>query len=126
MSHKTAISTPLAPQAIGTYSQAIKTRDLLFCSGQIPLDASGNLVEGPLEDQITQIFNNLQAVAEAAGTNLNNAIKLTVFLTNMDDFAMVNHVMAKFFTEPYPARAAVAVKSLPKAVTVEVDAIIQV
>lgn len=125
MSHKTIISTSDAPQAIGTYSQAVVANGLVFCSGQIPLNASGELIEGDLTQQIQQVFNNLKAVAHAAGTDLNNAVKLTVYLTDMADFPMVNEVMAQFFDEPYPARAAVAVKTLPKNVTVEVDAILQ-
>lgn len=122
---KQAIHTDAAPAAIGTYSQAIRTGDLVFLSGQIPLDpASGNVVDGDFAARATQVFENLKAVAEAAGGSLDDVVKLTIFLTDLGNFATVNEVMAGYFTEPYPARAAVGVASLPKGVDVEADAIL--
>jgi 2-iminobutanoate/2-iminopropanoate deaminase len=122
---KTAISSPDAPAAIGTYSQAIKTGNLVFLSGQIPLTATGELVNSDdIKVLIRQIFSNLHAVATAAGGTLDHIVKLTVYLTSLNDFAAVNTVMAEFFTEPYPARAAVEVAGLPKGVPVEIDAIL--
>ncbi len=119
-----AIQTPNAPAAIGTYSQAIRHGDTLYVSGQIPLDPnSGELVVG-IDAQITQVFENLRAVAEAAGTDLGKALKVTVFLTDLGHFARVNEVMQQFFAEPYPARAAVEVAGLPKGADVEADAVI--
>ena len=122
---KTAIHTSEAPPAIGTYSQAIRTGDLVFLSGQIPLTASGELVTSQdIKVQIRQIIANLQAVAAAAGGSLDQMVKLTVYLTDLNNFAAVNEVMAEFFSEPYPARAAVEVTGLPKGVPVEIDAIL--
>lgn len=122
---KTAIQSPHAPAAIGTYSQAIKTGNLVFLSGQIPLTPSGELVQSDdIKDHIRQIFLNLQAVAQAAGGNLDHCVKLTVYLTSLSHFSAVNDVMKEFFTEPYPARAAVEVAGLPKGVSVEIDAIL--
>ena len=122
---KTPISSDAAPAAIGTYSQAIRTGDLVFLSGQIPLDpATMETVDGDFEARARQVFANLSAVAEAAGGTLNDAVKITVFLTDLDNFATVNKVMEDFFDAPYPARAAVGVKSLPKGVDVEADAIL--
>ena len=122
---KQAIHSDNAPAAIGTYSQAIKTGNLVFISGQIPLDpATGELVEGDFEARARQVFENLKAVAEAAGGNLNQAVKLTVFLTDLANFATVNSVMEDYFEQPYPARAAIGVASLPKGVDVEADAIL--
>lgn len=122
---KTAIHTSEAPPAIGTYSQAIRTGDLVFLSGQIPLTASGELVRSQdIKVQIRQIISNLQAVAAAAGGSLDQMVKLTVYLTDLNNFAAVNEVMAEFFSEPYPARAAVEVAGLPKGVPVEIDAIL--
>lgn len=119
-----AIQTANAPAAIGTYSQAIQHGDTLYVSGQIPLDpASGELVVG-IDAQIKQVFENLRAVAEAAGTDLGKALKVTVFLTDLGHFAKVNEVMQNYFAEPYPARAAVEVAGLPKGADVEADAII--
>lgn len=130
---KQAIQTDNAPAAIGTYSQAIRAREsagggsLVFLSGQIPLvPATMEIVEGDFEVRAKQVFENLKAVAEAAGGDLNDAVKITVFLTNLDDFATVNTVMESFFKQPYPARAAVGVASLPKGVDVEADAILVV
>lgn len=122
---KTPIHTEHAPAAIGTYSQAVKAGNLLFMSGQIPLDpATMEVVDGDFEARARRVFDNLKAVAEAAGASLDDAVKLTVFLTDLDNFATVNAVMQDYFTEPYPARAAVGVASLPKGVDVEADAIL--
>ncbi len=124
---KKAIHTHAAPAAIGTYSQAIKSGDLLFLSGQIPLDpATMTVVDGDFEARARQVFENLAAVAAAAGATLDQAVKLTIFLTDLGNFATVNEVMAEYFSEPYPARAAVGVASLPKGVDVEADAILAV
>lgn len=121
--NKTIISTPNAPQAIGTYSQAIKVKDTVYLSGQIGLDpASMQMVEG-IEAQIHQVFKNLRAVAEAAGGRPGDVVKLNVFLTDLGNFAKVNEIMAQYFQPPYPARAAVGVKELPKGALVEADAV---
>jgi reactive intermediate/imine deaminase len=122
---KTPIHTQHAPAAIGTYSQAVKAGNLLFMSGQIPLDpATMEVVDGDFEARARRVFDNLKAVAEAAGASLDDAVKLTVFLTDLNNFATVNAVMQDYFSEPYPARAAVGVASLPKGVDVEADAIL--
>jgi reactive intermediate/imine deaminase len=122
---RTAINTHNAPAAIGTYSQAIRHNDTVYISGQIPLNpASGELVSDSIEEQITQVFENLRAVAEAAGSDLAKALKVTVFLTDLGHFAKVNEVMARYFSTPYPARAAVEVAGLPKGAQVEADAIL--
>ncbi len=122
---KTPIHSDDAPAAIGTYSQAIKSGELVFLSGQIPLDpATMDIVGGDFEARARQVFDNLAAVAAAAGGNLNDAVKLTVFLTDLDNFATVNKVMEDYFEAPYPARAAVGVAALPKGVDVEADAIL--
>lgn len=124
---RTAIHTDSAPAAIGVYSQAIRHNDTVYVSGQIPLDpASGEVVEGGIEAQIRQVFDNLRAVAAAADTNLDNALKVTVFLTDLSHFGKVNEVMAEYFAQPYPARAAVEVAGLPKGVAVEADAVLAV
>ncbi len=124
MSKKT-IHTDGAPAAIGTYSQAVEAGGLVFLSGQIPLvPETMDIVEGDFEARARQVFTNLQAVANAAGGNLNDIVKLTIFLTDLDNFAAVNAVMEDFFDAPYPARAAVGVASLPKGVDVEADAIL--
>jgi len=121
---KQIIQTPLAPQAIGTYSQAVSTGDTVYLSGQIGIDpATSALVEG-LDAQIEQVFCNLQAVAAAAGGSLQNAVKVTVFLTDMAHFARVNEGMARHFQAPYPARAAVGVASLPRGALVEIEAVL--
>lgn len=121
---KEAINTSNAPAAIGTYSQAIRHGQTVYISGQIPLNpATGELVHG-IDAQITQVFENLRAVAEAAGSDLGNALKVTVFLTDLANFARVNEVMANYFSQPYPARAAVEVAGLPKGAEVEADAIL--
>jgi reactive intermediate/imine deaminase len=119
------IHTDDAPKAIGTYSQAIQTGETIYLSGQVPLDpASMKVVDGPIEQQIEQVFKNLRAVAEAAGGSMANIAKLTVYLTDLGHFSHVNEVMARFFEEPYPARAAVGVAALPLGVPVEIDAIL--
>ena len=109
-----AITTNRAPAAIGPYSQAIKCNGLLFTSGQIPLNAEGKLVEGGIEEQTHQVFRNLQAVLEAGGASFKDVIKATVFLKNMDDFAVVNEIYASYFGDHRPARSAVEVSRLPK------------
>jgi reactive intermediate/imine deaminase len=117
------IHTTGAPQAIGTYSQAVKVGDTVYLSGQIGLDPqSMQLVEG-IENQVHRVFRNLAAVAEAAGGSLQDVVKLNVFLTDLGNFALVNSIMAEYFKEPYPARAAVGVASLPKGALVEADAV---
>jgi reactive intermediate/imine deaminase len=124
---KQAIHSNNAPAAIGTYSQAIRTGNLVFLSGQIPLvPATMEIVDGDFEARARQVFSNLQAVAEAAGGNLNDAVKITVFLTDLNNFATVNAVMEDYFEQPFPARAAVGVASLPKGVDVEADAVLAV
>jgi len=124
---KETIHTDAAPAAIGTYSQAVATGGLVFLSGQIPLvPDTMEIVDGDFEARARQVFANLQAVANAAGGSLNDVVKLTIFLTDLDDFATVNAVMEDFFDQPYPARAAVGVASLPKGVDVEADAILAV
>lgn len=120
---KTIVSTAKAPAAIGTYSQAVKVGDTVYMSGQIGLDPqSMALVEG-IDAQIVRVFENLKAVAEAAGGSLADVVKLNVFLTDLAHFAKVNEVMARYFSEPYPARAAIGVKELPKGALVEADAV---
>jgi reactive intermediate/imine deaminase len=121
---RSVIQTDNAPQAIGTYSQAVRVDNTVYLSGQIPLDpASMELVEGDMEAMIVRVFDNLQAVATAAGGSLSDVVKLNVFLTDLSHFALVNEVMARYFSEPYPARAAIGVASLPKGTAVEMDAI---
>jgi reactive intermediate/imine deaminase len=119
------IHTNRAPQAIGTYSQAVRVGDTVYLSGQIPLDpATMQLVTGDIEAEIKRVFENLKAVAEAANASLANAVKVTVFLTDLAHFAKVNEVMATYFNEPYPARAAVGVAQLPRGARVEVECIL--
>ena len=126
MNDKTVFNTKDAPQAIGAYSQAARAGDLVFISGQIPLDPqSGALVGGGAEEQIDRAFKNLAAVCEAAGGTLDDIVKLTVFLTDLGDFAAVNAMMEKMFSRPFPARAAVEVAGLPKNARVEVEAILR-
>jgi reactive intermediate/imine deaminase len=121
---KTVISTANAPAAIGTYSQAVRCGDTLYLSGQIGLDPQTmQLVEG-IDAQVTRVFDNLRAVAEAAGGSLADAVKLTIYLTDLAHFAKVNETMAAYFTQPYPARAAIGVAALPRAALVEADAIL--
>ena len=118
------ISTADAPQAIGTYSQAVKAGNTVYLSGQIPLiPETMKLVEGDMRAQITRVFDNLSAVAKAAGGSLADISKLNIFLTDLSHFSLVNEIMAEYFSEPYPARAAVGVASLPKGALVEMDAI---
>ncbi|WKJ89014.1 RidA family protein [Methylomonas montana] len=121
---KEIISTPLAPQAIGTYSQAVKVDNTVYLSGQIALDPETmQVVDGNISVQIRRVFDNLKAVAEAAGGSFSDIVKLNVFLTDLSNFPIVNEIMAEYFSQPYPARAAVGVAALPKAVGVEMDAI---
>lgn len=122
---KKRIHSDDAPSAIGTYSQAIETGNLVFMSGQIPLvPQTMEIVEGDFAARAHQVFQNLQAVAEAAGGSLDQIVKLTIYLTDLNDFATVNAVMSEYFNEPYPARAALGVASLPKGVDVEAEAIL--
>jgi len=121
---KAMISTPHAPSAIGTYSQAVRCGDTIYLSGQIGLDpATMQLVEG-IDAQVQRVFDNLKAVAAAAGCSLDDAARVTIYLTDLAHFAKVNEVMAKYFTQPYPARAAIGVASLPRGALVEADAIL--
>jgi reactive intermediate/imine deaminase len=121
---RSIVFTPNAPAAIGTYSQAVRADNTLYLSGQIGLDpATGELVEG-IDNQILRVLANLKAVAEAAGASLADVVKLTVYLTDLASFARVNEAMAKYFAQPYPARAVVGVASLPRGALVEADAII--
>ncbi|MEO8223229.1 MAG: Rid family detoxifying hydrolase [Gammaproteobacteria bacterium] len=122
---KQAIDTPKAPSAIGTYSQGIRAGGAIWLSGQLPIDPStGQLLTGEMREQVRQVFRNLAAVAEAAGASLDHAVKVTVFLTDLGHFGVVNEVMAEFFSKPYPARAAIGVASLPRGAAVEADAVL--
>lgn len=124
MPNRSIISTEKAPKAIGTYSQAVKVGDTVYLSGQIPLDPrTMMLATGDMEAQITRVFENLKAVCEAAGGSLQQIVKLNIFLIDLKHFALVNEVMARYFQQPYPARAAVAVAGLPKDAQVEMDGI---
>lgn len=119
------IQTDAAPAAIGTYSQAVRIGDTVYLSGQIPLQpATMELIEGDMELQIRQVFDNLTAVARAAGGSLDDVAKLNIFLTDLSHFPLVNQVMSEYFNEPYPARAAIGVAGLPKGAEVEMDAIL--
>ena len=121
---KQPISTTAAPSPIGTYSQAVRCGDLVWISGQIPLDpATGTLVSGGIEAEIRRVFDSLKAIAEAAGGTLDDAVKVTVFLTDLGDFAKVNEIMAKAFRQPYPARSTYQVAALPRGARIEVEAI---
>lgn len=121
------ISTKKAPAAIGPYSQAIQAGNLVYTSGQIPIDpATGAFAEGGIKEQTRQALANVKAVLEAAGLSMGNVVKTTVFMADMNDFADMNSVYAEFFTEPYPARSAVAVKTLPKGALVEIEAVAEV
>ncbi len=123
---KVIISTPKAPAAIGTYSQAVRAGDTLWVSGQIPLDPlTKEMVPGDIEAQVRRVFENLKAIVEAAGGSLDNVVKATIFLIDLSHFALVNKVMAEYFREPYPARAAVGVAALPRGAQVEVECIAQ-
>ncbi len=120
------ISTSHAPQAIGTYSQAIRTGSTVYLSGQIPLDPETMIIiSEDISEQIHQVFRNLSAVAAAADGSLDNIVKLNVFLTDLSHFPIVNEIMAEYFDEPYPARAAIGVAALPKEASVEMDAILE-
>jgi reactive intermediate/imine deaminase len=122
---KQIISTPSAPAAIGTYSQAARVGNTIWVSGQIPLDpVTKELVGGDMEAQIRRVFENLKAIVTAAGATLDDVVKATVFLTDLSHFALVNKIMAEYFREPYPARAAVGVASLPRGAHVEVECIV--
>ena len=123
---KEVIHTDKAPAAIGPYSQAVKVGDLMFTSGQVPIDPeTGAVVEGGIQEQARQSLNNIKAILNAAGTNMGAVVKTTVFLQDMNDFAAMNEVYAQFFQEPYPARSAVQVGRLPKDALVEIEAIAQ-
>lgn len=122
--NRRVIRTDKAPAAIGTYSQAIRAGTTIYLSGQIPLDpASMELVSGDMRAQIERVFQNLQAVAQAAGGTLADIVKLNVYLTELSHFSLVNEVMAAFFSEPYPARAAIGVAALPRGAHIEIDAV---
>jgi reactive intermediate/imine deaminase len=119
------ISTPDAPQAIGTYSQAVRVGPTVYISGQIPLDpATGALISGDIELEIRRVFDNLAAIAKAAGGSLQHAVRVTVYLTDLANFAKVNEIMAQYFPQPWPARAAVGVAQLPRESRVEIDSIL--
>jgi len=123
---KEIIFTDKAPKAIGTYSQAVKVNNTVYISGQIPLiPETMEVIEGSVEEQIHQVFKNMQAIIEAAGGTFENVVKLNIFLTDLSNFPTVNQVMAQYFNEPYPARAAIGVKELPKDVPVEMDAVLE-
>ncbi|PAV24604.1 reactive intermediate/imine deaminase [Tamilnaduibacter salinus] len=124
MTNKSVIKTDTAPEAIGPYSQAVKAGDTVYLSGQIPLDPETmTLVAGDVTDQAKRVFANLRAVCEAAGGSLEDIVKLHIYLTDINDFAAINEVMATFFQEPYPARAAIGVAALPKGAAVEMDGV---
>ncbi len=123
---KTIISTENAPSAIGTYSQAVKVNNTVYLSGQIPLDPQSMEVVGDtFEAQTHQVFKNLVAVCEAAGGEINDMVKVNIFMTDLSNFATVNEVMSQYFTEPYPARAAIGVSQLPKGVDIEIDGVME-
>ncbi len=123
---RTIISTTAAPAAIGTYSQAVRVGNTVYISGQIPLDpATKELVGGDIEAQVRRVFENLKAIAAAAGGSLANAVKVTIYLTDLGHFALVNQIMAEYCRVPYPARAAIGVASLPRGAAVEADCILE-
>jgi reactive intermediate/imine deaminase len=123
---RTIISTPHAPKAVGTYSQAVKCGKTVYVSGQIPLDpATTELVQGPMEAQIRRVFDNLKAIVTASGGDFSHVAKLNVFLTDLGNFAVLNKIMAEYFVEPYPARAAIQVAALPKGAAVEMDCVVE-
>ena len=125
MPNKAIIQTEKAPRAIGTYSQAVKVHNTIYLSGQIPLlPHTMEIISNDIDEQIHQVFNNLAAVCKAAGGGLNNMVKLNIFLTDLSHFATVNKIMANFFDEPYPARAAIGVNALPRDALVEMDGIV--
>jgi len=124
---KTIINTENAPSAIGTYSQAVKVANTVYLSGQIPLfPETMKVVEGGFEAQTQQVFKNLVAVCEAAGGNINDMVKVNIFMTDLSNFATVNEIMSQYFDEPYPARAAIQVSALPKGVDIEIDGIMEI
>ncbi|MCL1039867.1 RidA family protein [Shewanella corallii] len=126
MAEKIIIATDKAPQAIGTYSQAVKVGSTVYLSGQIPLDpATMQMVSDEFEAQVVQVFENLTAVCEAAGGSLADIVKLNIFMTDLSNFATVNEVMGRYFQQPYPARAAIGVKQLPKDSLVEMDGVME-
>lgn len=121
---RTPIQTPDAPAAIGTYSQAMRAGDAVYLSGQIPLDPKTMVLVEGIEAQVHQVFRNLAAVAKAAGLGLDSAVRMTVYLTDLGHFAKVNEIMAQYVTQPYPARVAIGVASLPRGALVEIDCIL--
>ena len=122
---KEIISTTSAPKAIGPYSQAVKTGNLIFISGQVPINPeTGNVVSGSIKDETNQVITNIKNISNAAGYDLGDIVKLTIFLTDLDNFSIVNDVMKQEFSEPYPARATIEVSGLPLGVNVEIEAII--
>jgi reactive intermediate/imine deaminase len=123
---KSIIATDKAPSAIGTYSQAVKVNNTVYLSGQIPLDpVSMTVVEGGFVEQTEQVFKNLSAVCEAAGGTINDMVKVNVFMVDLGNFATVNEIMAKYFEQPYPARAAIQISKLPKDVEIEIDGVME-
>ncbi|GGI89901.1 reactive intermediate/imine deaminase [Shewanella hanedai] len=127
MAEKSIIATDKAPQAIGTYSQAVKVGNTVYLSGQIPLDpTSMQIVSDEFAAQVVQVFDNLTAVCEAAGGSLSDIVKLNIFMTDLSNFATVNEIMGRYFTQPYPARAAIGVKQLPKDSLVEMDGVMEI
>jgi reactive intermediate/imine deaminase len=123
---RTIISTPDAPQAIGTYSQGVKCGSTLYVSGQIPLDPrTGELVKGDMDVQVRRVFDNLKAIISAGGGDFSNVAKLNVFLIDLSHFQLVNKIMAEYFVQPYPARAALGVAALPKGASVEMDCVVE-
>lgn len=123
---RVVITTPHAPQAIGTYSQAVKCGNTVYVSGQIPLDpANGELVPGDMDAQIRRVFENLKAILAAAGGDFSHVAKLNVFLVDLGHFALVNKIMSEYFKQPYPARAAIGVAALPRGAAVEMDCIVE-
>ena len=123
---RTIISTPSAPKAVGTYSQAVRCGGTVYVSGQIPLDpATTELVQGSMDAQIRRVFDNLKAIVVASGGDMSKVAKLNVFLTDLSHFALLNKIMAEYFTEPYPARAAIQVAALPRGAAVEMDCIVE-
>lgn len=124
--NRSIISTTDAPAAIGTYSQAVKIGNTIYLSGQIGLDPASMQMVGGIEAQIVRVFDNLKAVCDASGASLNDIVKLNIFLTDLGHFALVNEIMARYFTQPYPARAAIGVAALPRAALVEMDGVVVV
>jgi reactive intermediate/imine deaminase len=123
---RTIISTPNAPKAVGTYSQAVKCGGTVYVSGQIPLDpATTELVQGSMDAQIRRVFDNLKAIVAASGGDMSKIAKLNVFLTDLSHFALLNKIMAEYFSEPYPARAAIQVAALPRGAAVEMDCVVE-